>query len=219
MKRISALVLFTALVEPSSACDSHWLPGRGVDLLALIDLKQDRVRGDWTLEKGVLTCTRRMNAARVVVPYIPPEEYDLVIVAERTDGTDALTTGLASGDRQFVHGVDGYTIDGQVLSGFEMLDNKAGRENESRRDGQVFTNGKASVLRYLVRKGHIRFLADGKEILDWKGDFTRLAVRPDYRVSYPGALFIGAWMSQFRVSRMTLYPRSDGGRLLREKPK
>ena len=213
------MFLFIGFAAPSEARDSSGPPFRQVDLLALIDLQQDRVRGEWTLEKGILTCTQKIKAARVVIPYIPPEEYDLLIVAERTEGTDALTTGLASGDRQFVHGVDGYTIDGQVLSGFEMLDNKAGRENESHRDGQVFTNGKPSTLRYLVRKGHIRFVADGKDVLDWKGDFKRLAVRPDYRVTHPGVLFIGAWMSQFRVSRMTLYPGTHGGRLLREKPK
>lgn len=219
MRRFSALVLFVTLAAPSEARDSAWIPVRGIDLLALIDLKKDRVRGEWTLEQSVLTCTRKMTAARVVIPYIPPEEYTLVIVAERTEGSDALVTGLASGDHQFVHCADGYTVDSLVVSSFEMLDNKIGRENESRRDGQVFVNARPSTLRYLVRKGNIGFAADGKEILDWKGDFKRLSVRPDYRVSYPGVLFIGAWMSQFRISKMTLYPRSVGGRLLRDKPK
>ena len=219
MIRYRTPALLIVLAAPLAARDSSGPPARGIDLLALIDLKQDSVRGEWTLEKGVLTCTRKMKAARVVIPYLPPEEYDLLIVAERTEGTDALTTGLASGDRQFVHGVDGYTIDGQCLSGFEMLDNKAGRENESRRDGPVFTNGKPSTLRYFIRKGHIRLVADEKEVLDWKGDFKRLAFRPDYRVPPAGVLSVGAWASVFRISRMTLHPRSDGGRLLREKPK
>jgi len=58
----------------------------------------------------------------VVVPYLPPEEYALVIEAERTEGKDALIVGLASGDHQFVHVLDGYTAEGKCLSGFELLD-------------------------------------------------------------------------------------------------
>lgn len=215
MKPLRLFVLSLALSAPSEARDSSGTPVRSIELLPLIDPKLDRVRGDWALEAGALVCARKMTAARIVVPYVPPEEYDLVIVAERMDGVDALTTGLVIGDRPVVHGVDGYTIESQVLSGFEMLDGKVGRDNESRRDGQVFTNGVPSTLRYVVRRGRVRFIADGKEVLDWQGDVQRLAIRPDYRTPHPTALSIGAWMSRFRISRMTLLPKSGEGRRLR----
>ena len=218
-RALTALALFAVLGSGADADTSGWWPRRPIDLLSVIDLKQDSVRGAWILDNGVLTCIRKETSARVVIPYIPPEEFDLVIVAERSESSDALTVGLVSGNQQFVHCVDGYTGENKVLSGFEILDQKVARDNESRRDGQVFTNGKHSTLLYRIRKGHIRFAVDGNIILDWKGDFNRLAIRPDYRVGNPRVLSIGAWMSHFRISRMTLYPLSDGGRLLRENAK
>ena len=47
-------------------------------------------------------------------------------------------------------------------------------------------------------------------------DFSRLSVRRDYRVNNSGVLFLGAWLSKFRVTRLTLTPLSPGGRRLRE---
>ena len=207
------------MLGSGAIADSGWIRSREIDLLALIDLKHDSISGEWTLENGVLSSTGKEHAARVVIPYIPPEEYDLVIEAVRTDGTDALTVGLVSGGRQFVHAVDGYTDEGKVLSGFEMLDGKIARDNESRRDGQVFTNGIPAKLSYRIRRGHIQFVANGKSVLDWKGDFKRLTIRPDYGVMDARVLSIGAWMSHFRVTRMGVYPVSNGGRFLRKKQK
>ena len=191
---------------------ASWLP---VPLLPLVDLKHDLVRGSWEVKGGALECTGKAAAARVMIPYVPPEEYSLVLEAERTEGTDALVVGLSSGDHQFVHVLDGYTAAGKCLSGFEVLDGKQADVNESSREGQSFTNGVRAVVVYTVRKGSVAVGVDGRRILDWKGDFNRLSVRPDYRINNPGTLFIGAWMSRFRISRMWLYPLSPGGRRLR----
>lgn len=55
---LAALALFATLGSGAVA-DSGWIPSRKIDLLALIDIKQDSVRGEWTLENGVLSSTRK----------------------------------------------------------------------------------------------------------------------------------------------------------------
>lgn len=218
MKRSVVLALLLLTWEAGASGRDYSPPGvtRRVELLPLIDPRLDTVRGTWEVQDGVLSGTDQVTAARIVIPYVPPEEYALVIVAERTEGKDALVVGLASGGRQFVHCLDGYTVEGKCLASFETLDGKLGRDNESARSCRSFEDGAASVIVYTVRKGRVSVRVNGKEILDWSGDFGRLAVRGDYRINYPGALFIGSWMSTFRITKLTLLPRSAGGRRLRE---
>jgi hypothetical protein len=211
---------FLALVLLSggglSARDFTRHPRPGVNLLALVQPRHDAVRGTWELIGRGLECTEATNAARILVPYLPPEEYTLLVEAERTEGQDAFIVGLASGDHQFVHMLDGYTDVGKCLSGFEILDGKQADVNESMRPGKAFYEGRRTTVLYTVRKGRVTIRANGETVLDWEGDFKRLSVRPDYRVTNPGTLFVGAWKSKFRITRMTLYPISAGGRRLRD---
>ena len=46
-----------------------------VDLLKLVNLKRDRVSGEWEARKGVVGCRDNRNA-RIQFPYKPPQEYD-----------------------------------------------------------------------------------------------------------------------------------------------
>jgi hypothetical protein len=216
MRILPVLCLIPLAGSGSFARDYTGLRWPSIDLLRLVELRHDVVRGSWEFQDRILECTEAVTAARVMVPYLPPEEYSLVIEAERKEGRDALVVGLASGDCQFVHVLDGYTAEGKCLSGFEVLDGTLARSNESTREGQSFTNGVRSVVVYTVRKGSVGVTVDGRRILDWKGNFSRLSVRADYRILNPGTLFIGAWMSKFRITRMSLLPLSPGGRRLRE---
>lgn len=190
---------------------------RKIDLFPLVDLKHDRVHGSWELKDGALRCTLEEPAARVMIPYLPPEEYDLLVTAERTEGKDAFVMGLANGDVQFVHVLDGYTAEGKCLSGFETLDGLLARSNESTREWRSFTNGTPSVLLYSVRRRRVTVAVNGERILDWRGDFKRLSVRPDYRINNSGALFVGAYNSRYRITRLALYPVGPLGRTLRDK--
>lgn len=216
MRLARALIFLPALAVGLSARDHAPAGRQRIDLLPLIDPRHDAVRGTWEIQDGALVGTNLLTSARIVVPFIAPEEYVLVIVAARTEGKDALVVGLASGEHQWVHCLDGYTSEGKCLASFEMLDGKLGRDNESARPHRSFAEGAPSVIVYTVRKKRIRVSVNGEEILDWKGDFSRLSVRGDYRVNNSGVLFIGAWLSRFRITKMTLTPLSPGGRRLRD---
>jgi hypothetical protein len=209
MRGVAAILLLLA--------DSSGSGAAPVDLLALVDLTRDRVHGGWEREGRALTCTEPARAARVILPYVPPAEYDLLLRVERREGADALVVGLASGDAQFVHVIDGYTAEGKCLSGFEVLDGALARDNESRRDGRVLSPGVVCDVVYRVRTGSVSVLAGGREVLSWTGGISRLKVREDYRIAYPGALFVGAWESRFRITQALLMARSRGGVRLRDR--
>ena len=211
---LGALLLVSGAV---TSADHSGAVRRKLDLLPMVDLRHDRVHGSWELKDGVLRCTLEEPAARVMIPYLPPEEYDLIVTAERTEGKDAFVMGLASGDAQFVHVLDGYTAEGKCLSGFETLDGLLARSNESTREGQRFANGTPSVLSYSVRRRRVTVAVNGERVLDWKGDFKRLSVRPDYRINNAGVLFVGAYNSRYRITRVSLYPVGLLGRTLRDK--
>jgi len=209
--------LVLMLLAPAAAAKDYSLSARRkIDLLPLVVLRHDLVHGRWEMKDGALVGLSAEPAARVMIPYLPPEEYDLVVTAERTEGKDAFIMGLASGDSQFVHILDGYTGEKKCLSGFEVLDGRLARENDSTREGFSFLEGESSLLFYAVRKGRVAVTVRGDRILDWKGEFTRLSVRPDYRINNPGALFVGAYNSRFRITRISLYPVGPPGRRLRE---
>lgn len=56
-------------------------PGKTpVDLVPLIDPARDTVRGNWTINDNLLQCHTMHFAPRIEIPYIPPEEYDLIVV-------------------------------------------------------------------------------------------------------------------------------------------
>jgi hypothetical protein len=194
--------------------DSGATARREIDLLALVDLGKDRVRGEWAREEGALVATTSEAASRVQIPYLPPEEYDLTVVAERIEGSDALVIGLASGGAQTAYELDGYVSSGHI-SGFEVLDGRTANRNESTRPGPVFENGRAGTVVVSVRRGRIAVSVDGNPLLDWSGEFSRLGVRADYVVPEKRALFVGAYACRFRISRMALRGVSGAGKPLR----
>ena len=214
---LSRYAITRAVLTPVPSARLQIKPAAGtpVDLLPLIDPSRDSIRGKWSVEQGRLRCDEMMWAARIVVPYLPPEEYDLNLEVERVAGGDALFMGLTGGGTQFVHVLDGYTTNGGPLSGFEVLDRDRAIDNESRRNGRVFTTGKKSSVRYTVRKGAVAVHVDGKEILNWRGAMERLAVRDDYSVGRPDVLFLGAWDSRYAVTRLELVPVAAPGKPLR----
>jgi len=57
-------------------------PRVSVDLLPLIDPRQDSVQGEFKRDGAGLLTPNGVSWARIMVPYIPPSEYDLTMVVE-----------------------------------------------------------------------------------------------------------------------------------------
>jgi hypothetical protein len=182
-----------------------------IDLLKLIDPKRDAVKGDWSFQ-GATLVSAVGDQYLLQVPYVPPEEYDLLIAVERKKGASEFRIGLSSGDSQFHLAFDGY---GGTGSGIAAIDGKHPPDNETCRKGPIFANDKVQTFLCSVRKGSVLLTLDGKKFLEWKGDFKRLSGDSRYPHPNPEAILIGAWSSEYQISKMILTPVSGSGKRLR----
>jgi serine/threonine protein kinase len=192
------------------------IPKNAIDLLALIDPQVDAVKGDWAKDGKGLMCAPG-DAVRLQVPYSPPDEYDLSMTVTRREGGDGLLVGLVKGSAQWSVTMD-TVASGSFKTGFESIDNQGPSGNPTTYSGPVFTNGVEARLEFRVRKAGVTVIAEGKTIIDWKGNFNRLSLPDGWKVRSPNALFLGAWGSRYHVSKIWLVPVSGQGTVLRGKP-
>jgi len=174
-----------------------------VDLLNLIDVKRDAVRGQWRREGRCLISPQSV-AAIVQIPYALPEEYDLTVVAERKSCDCELRIGLpvAGG---LIHVVIDETSG--HCCGLEKVDNEFSGHNETtRRDGPFLPIGEPHTIVCTVRKTGVRVNCDGEELIDWSGHPQRLSSSGRWPVRDNDKLFLGAWDSTFRFSKVEIAP-------------
>jgi hypothetical protein len=219
-----------------------------LDLIALVDATRDAVRGTWRFEGRTLASplvgATAVSAATVAtptgrlryvassypllaLPYVPPDEYDLEVVAERTRGLDELAIGLAGGGKQFTAVLCG---DRGTTNGLGMINGiypylSLGRPYYPTDP----TSGNPTVLRYYglkpgqtqtilisVRKASVVIKIDGLTLVDWKADYSRVSLETQWATPNPNQLSIGVGRaSSFNIHRMTLKPVSGRGKKLR----
>jgi hypothetical protein len=181
------------------------------NLLKLIDLDRDAIKGSWTLDGGGLR-SPGCSFARVQIPYIPGEEYTVRLVAQRLFGTDMIALGLVRGDRQFVVGIDGSNK--YVASGIDRIDEKPFSENETAIKRTLLSNDKTSEIDVVVRKDSIVVQIDGTKVVDWRGEDKRLSLLSEWKVPLGKAIFVGTF-TQYNISTLEITNLSQGGTYLR----
>lgn len=207
------LLAAAALASGGEARDTSGLPRpRGIDLLALLDPAKDAVAGKWVFD-GKTLVSPALPFGRLSIPYVPPEEYDLRIVAERKGAGNSLSVGLVAGGRQCLAILDGMVPDAR--SGLDLIDGKPFYENETTHKGQLLQEGRTSAILISVRKERLRVEVDRRRVIDWKLDPARLSLWRDWKLPRADTLFLGAWNSPQRVHRLELVPVSGPGKPLR----
>lgn len=208
MKRSAeALALALLAVLPAQARDSSGPPRRStVDLLRLIALPKGVVQGEWKFDGRTLVCPP-VAFARVEVPYVPPDEYDVRVVLERKGKGNSLNLGLARGERQFI-----LILDGVGMSGMELIDGKGFYGNETTVKGRQVADGARAVVECSVRKGGFAARVDGRTVVDWKGDWSRVSLFPGWKMPRKGTLFVGSYESNTRIEALELLPVKGAGR-------
>jgi hypothetical protein len=207
----SATGLVKTRVEKRIAEVEELQPGV-VNLFRFIDPKQEAM-GDWAFEGQALVCAPA-DPSRLMVPYTPPEEYDLTAVVERQSGSDAIIFGLVKGSAQFCVWIDGFSNKGGI-SGLDMIDNQTLDRIASSVKGPLLTNGKAATVVVSVRKTGILATHDGKSFLNWQGNFNRLSTHATYKPTNPKAMFLSSWGSRYVIRKLVLSPVSGQGKRLR----
>jgi poly(3-hydroxybutyrate) depolymerase len=195
-------------IRPPAAPAPAAPAGSAVDLLELVDPARDAVAGTWRVE-GKTLVSPQSDFARLQVATAVPAEYDLEVVAQRSGGekADTLVIGLVGGGAQFMVGLDGNT---GTKSGLDAIDGKRFVENETTRDGSVFSADKPGTILCSVRKDRVTVSVDGKVVLDWKAEFPRLSLRPAWATRDAKLLFLGSNKCAYRITKWLLRP--VGGR-------
>ncbi|MFM8893414.1 MAG: hypothetical protein ACKOTB_17680, partial [Planctomycetia bacterium] len=192
--------------------------GREVDLLALVDTARDGVSGDWRREArddglpGPLVSPKAFGA-RIEIPFAPPEEYRLTVIAEPLDEPNGLVLGQRSTAGRFLVLLD--FLSGKDRAGaIENVDGKNVQTNPSRVDGGLFERGRPAEIVCTVRRSGVEVTVDGRPWIDWRGDAGRLSLSDYWRTPRDEALFLGAYDCRYRFSRVTLTPLAGTGRPL-----
>ena len=189
-----------------------------VDLLALVDAARDGVSGDWHREvrdDGLPAplVSPKAYGARIEIPYAPPEEYRLTVIAEPLDEPNGLILGQRSSGGRFLVLLD--FLSGKDRAGaIENVDGKNVQTNPSRVAGGVFERGRPAEVVCTVRRSGVEVTVDGRPWIDWRGDAGRLSLSDYWRTPREETLFLGAYDCRYRFSRVTLTPLVGTGRPL-----
>jgi hypothetical protein len=183
-----------------------------VSLMPLIDPSKDSVAGTWKLERGELRGSGA-ERARIQIPYAPPEEYDLTIVAEQISGTSNLIFGLSRPGTQWAVAYDS-EINGAYYTGLILVDGKLPWENPTSITGRFLKKGTAQTFEFKVRKTGLTTFVDGKKVLSWQ-DYSRLTMAQRFQVHDKSALMFGMFNGEAKLLKATLLPVTGQGKPLR----
>lgn len=199
--------LLRARVEKSLGGLDGITPG-AVNLLGWIDPETHSVKGKWRFKGSVLHAPKE-DEARVLIPCMPPDEYDLRIVASLQDDDRELVIGLVVGGRQVIVELRPDRAE------LELIDGERGKENGTRVREPIFTDDRPRAIVCSVRHGRVRVAVDGKPLIDFRGAASRLSLDDTWRVPETRALFVGADDTVYHLHEVTLVSISGTPKRLR----
>lgn len=167
-----------------------------VDLLTKIDPKK-ALNGEARLGGGTLTIsgTLPMNHTKFPTSFTPPEEYDLIIVAERKAGLDDFIVGLVGGGKQFNFHID-----------FDKSSLMAANGSDTKK-ATVFEKG-AHTLKFMVRREGLVLQVNGQDFYTVQG-WEKVSLNPLLAVPDKSVIFLGCLNSGFQVSKFVItYPKN-----------
>jgi hypothetical protein len=171
-------------------------PNAPIDVLANIDLDRDALHGSWQYDGQSLISPENSRGA-LQLPVLLPPEYRLELVAARESGGDCLSFTLPIRGRQACLVIDGYQ---GKLSGLQTIDGKHIDVNETRHEASMFAGGQPKSISITVRKNGVQMLCDGRKLVDWTGDASRLGA-PD-KFPYKDRAYLGDWHSRYRITKL-----------------
>jgi hypothetical protein len=187
---------------------------KAIDLLALVNVKEHAVRGEWKMSGKALVIANGTKNATLHLPYEPGEEYDVEVKCRR-EGYDGFGLGLVAGGRQVRAVFDGWPQRGYVC-GLDVVDNKRTFDNVTTAKGELLKADKDHTLLCSVRSGNIDISVNGKVVSSFKGDFDRFSLDDPSRVPNEKVLFLFVPPgTAFRFDRVAVTPVKGKGKILK----
>ena len=172
-----------------------------VDVIPMIDQDRDIQRGIWSVSKESLRSPH--GWAKTYLPTVVPHEYTLSAVVELPEdhqGGYAMGIGLVAGRSNF------QLVATEQGIGLDMLDRlRRWDSNETRLLDPIFKPGQRVQLNLTVTAKGIRIDADGKTLIDWRGDPQRLSMPGDWSLPDARRLSISS-LHHFKFRDIKLGP-------------
>jgi len=182
----------------------------GIDLLKLIDPRQDFVGGSaWrsTGSKLVSPAEAAKGQLSILrVPYIPPPEYDLVMTIQKLEekrGRDgSFDVGCA-----FPGGALSLVFDAHEGMSY-VLGAEGPNHGGSDVPGKLLPVGKMRNVVIALRKTGVTLTVDGAAVMQWKADTTRIGM---YYTPDRDCMYLASWIG-YAISKFELIPVTGSGR-------
>lgn len=173
------------------------------DLLKGIDTDH-AVSGKFMMVGNKLAIAAGASAARLKIPIVPGDKYELRLSYERPDqppGEDGMALLLPVGTRPAAVIVRAHDI------GLDMVGGKRYSENQTTKRDE-FPDGRPHELDVKVMAGakDARIIAtvDGRPGFDWTGPLSELSMHDSWNIPAPFTLGIGSWQSSYIISSLQL---------------
>jgi serine/threonine protein kinase len=196
-------------VDPGPAPDDPWR--ESVNLLKLVDLQRGVLRGTWILQDDKMLSDRE-PFARVEIPYLPPEEYDLRVVFSRKSGNDAVAIILPTRwGRSFTWEMGAW---GNTVTGFQAVREPTRSPNHpwAVHSTVALENERVYSAVIQVRKQTLKVLLDGQVVSTWRTDYLDLSLDPNWKLRGNTHFGLGSLESPTEFHRVDLLEVTGKGR-------
>lgn len=177
-----------------------------IDILPLL-AAEHIIKGRWKIDSNRLESLGAEQFARITLPLEVPPEYTIHIEGTRLEHPDAplktLGVGLVAGQHDFLFAMETHAPKGS--SGLQVLDGRIWDQNQTTLPGSFITTGRPFELDVIVRRDGVESRINGRTIVDWHGDFSRLQQDANWASPEPQRLFLAA-ASKHVFHRVTLGP-------------
>jgi hypothetical protein len=198
LERIDAALDALDKQNPGAATSSS-LAG-AVNLIAMVPTTGNGVIGTWIRSGQELRIEQAsgVSVPKLTIPVNPNGDYEILLEAMRTTGTDSLGLGLPVGAGHVTLIVGG---DKDTKTGLGNIDRKKFNVGSTATAITVFADKKRHTVavQVLTRRDQAQIIVkiDGKQIIKWEG--AQSALTPDSGMAPPNprALCLSAWQSTY----------------------
>jgi serine/threonine protein kinase/formylglycine-generating enzyme required for sulfatase activity len=176
-------------------------PEQVIDLLALVDINRDSIKGNWTRTSEGLISDGTVPFGRLKLPYQPPPEYDFRVEFTPQGNHDILQLFRAGGRScTWLMGAWGGAHDGFDTVKSRPLD----REGKNLIGGSsAIRRGQRHISVVQVRRDYIAATIDGKQVVRYATDGSDLGILGDWTIG-SGAIGLGTTMNRVVFHKIEL---------------
>ena len=186
--------------EPAAAASHQPTAGgkaadakKGIDLLALVDVAKDAVKGDWQHQTTGLQVAAKGGPMMLVLPVQPCGSYELDARFVRTNGKGTVIAVLPAGSKCVALCM---SWNKGLASALELINGKGPKDNETCvKPGTLQNNHEYVLLVKVLVEGanaQVAVSLDGKPYISWQGPVSALGLHKSLRLPHGGCLGLGA---------------------------